>query len=320
MPSHHSSKQVVTQPPTDPGSIPDKTESWDDKFELTESNLRNWLLGPFERQRQILEEAKQRMRYEGVSEDLIARSIRYTTLPEEDRKRETLSLTINSKTGKLWDIPTLQNAGKLSNAEIQGIQTEHNNLSPPYYFVTSARRVVDDRQNPAKDYLVYSLQFEGICVGKRDGVINPEPNMRINDSATVGYHLVPRITWETIKDKDGEEKRVATFDSTRTPILNTASSRVHEIPFSMEAVEALLKHTNNGQISLGIDVLSKDKHYGVKDLNEFLIETDKLPVLIDRLDKPRPTNEYNFNLSAQDLADFKRYQLAKEQHGEQQYQ
>ncbi len=312
MPSHHS-KQVVTQPPADPGSIPDKTESWDDRFELNESNLRNWLLGPFERQRQILNEAKQRMRNEGVSDDLIARSIRYESLPEEDRKKETLKLVINPKSGKLWDIPTLQNAGKLSDAEIEGIKTEHDGREPPYYYVTNIRRVFDDRQNPPKEYLVYYLLFEGICIGKRDGVINPDTNMRINDSATIGYHLVPRITWETIKGKDGEEKRVATFDSTRTPILNTASSRIYEIPFSKEAVQALIKHTQNGQVVLGIDVLSKDKHYGVKDLNEFLTETDDLPALIDRLDKPKPTNEYNFNINPDQLASFMKYQAEHSQ-------
>jgi hypothetical protein len=300
MPSH---KQ---QPPIDPGSIPEKTETWDDKFELTESNLRSWLLGPFERQRAILNEVKQRMRDEGISEELIARSIHYESLPVENRKKETIKLVTNSKTGKLWDIPTLQNAGKLSDVEVEGIRTEHNGLLPPYYYMTNIRRVLDDRQNLPKEYLVYSLLFEGICIGKRDGHINPEPNLRINDSATVGYHLVPRITWETVKDKDGEEKGVATFDSTRTPIIDDVSTRVYELQWDKSLIEVLLKHTQNGQVALGIDHLSKSKHYGVKDINDFL--SDNIAEVIDRYEKPKPTNEYNFNINPDQLASFMKYQ------------
>jgi hypothetical protein len=71
------------------------------------------------------------------------------------------------------------------------------------------------------------------------------------------------------------------------------------------------KHTST------VTVLSKDKHYGVRSVEEFL--TDDLPSLVDRLDKPKPTNEYNFNLSAQDLVDLKRYQQAKEEQGQHQY-
>jgi hypothetical protein len=308
MPSHKQQPSVTATA----DSIPDKTEqTWDEKLELTESNLRHWLLGPVERQRQILNEVKQRMRNEGVSDELIARCIHYESLPSENRKRETLKLVTNSKTGRLHDTFTLQQAGRLSDAEIEGIRTEHNGLLPPYYYVTNIRRVLDDRQN-SREYLVYSLLFEGISAGgKREGHINAEANMRINDSAIVGYHLVPRITWETIKDKDGEEKRVATFDSIRTPIIDDASTRVYEIPFSKEAVEALMKHTRNGQVALGIDHLSKNKHYAIKDVNEFL--TDDLPALIERYEKPPAT--YNFNVQPEKLATYLQLdEAAKQEH------
>jgi hypothetical protein len=64
-----SAKQIAA-PPVDPGSIPDpNAASWDEKLKLTESNLKNWLLGEFNKQRGALEEVKKRMREEGISEE-----------------------------------------------------------------------------------------------------------------------------------------------------------------------------------------------------------------------------------------------------------
>jgi len=307
------SKQQIAAPPVDPGSIPDPNAApWDEKLKLTESNLKQWLLGEFNKQRGALEEVKKRMREEGISDQLIAHSIRYETSSEEHVRKETLKLVINPKTGKFWDITTLQNAGKLSNAEIQGIRAEHGR-DPPYYYVTGIRRVLDDLQNPPREYLTYSIIFEGICVGKREGVINPEANMKINESTTIGYHVVPRITWETIKDSDGEEKRVATFDSLRTPIIDNANTRVYEIEWDKKIVEALLKYTKNGAVlpGLGITRLSDNKHYAASSLEEFM--TDDLPGLIKSRETPKPT--YTFNIAPERLAKYLQMEeAAKEEH------
>jgi hypothetical protein len=194
-------KQTILPAGATVDTIPEKQETWNDKLKLTESNLRHWLLGGWEKQRQILKEIGKRVEDEGVSKELIQRCLYYETLSEEKAKRETLKLVTNPKTGKLWDIPTLQNAGKLSDSEIEGIIAEHGGREPPYYHVTSIRRVLDDRTNPPKEYLVYTILFEGLCVGKREGHINPEANMRINESAIIGYHLMPKISWDNVKDK-----------------------------------------------------------------------------------------------------------------------
>ena len=72
--------------------------------------------------------------------------------------------------------------------------------------------------------------------------------MRINESAQIGYHLIPKISWDTLKDKDGEENRVAVFNG---GIIDDATSRSYEISFSREAIEASLRHTKDGQVRLG---------------------------------------------------------------------
>jgi hypothetical protein len=225
---------------------------------------------------------------EGVSSELAARCLYYESNPEENVKRETLKLVTNSKSNKLWDIPTLENAGKVSLAEIEGIRAEHGGREPPYYYVTNIRRVFDDRTTPVKEYLVYNIHFEGISVGKREWTMNPEPNMRITESALIGYHLLPRITWDMLKDRDGEQKRVGVFSGR---IIDDASTRVYEIPFSREIVEALLKHTKDGQVAFQIDHLSKDKHYGVATLEEFL--TDDLPSWIEQNNTAKPTYRFD---------------------------
>jgi hypothetical protein len=303
-----SKHQTATTPAVD--SIPDKdkTESLDSKFELTESNLRSWLLGPFDRQRAVLKEAAKRMEDEGISNKLISRCLRYETTGLENHYKETLKLVINPKTQKFWDIPTLQNAGKLSDTEIEGIRAEHNGREPPFYYVSNIRRVLDDRQNPHKEYLTFNILFEGLCVGKREGHMNPEPNMRINVGTTIGYHLLPKLSWDNIKDEDGEEKRVTMFDSNR-PVVDLGNNRIYEIGFSKEIVAALMKHTRDGQVAFGIDQLSKDKHYGINSIEEFL--ADDLQALVEQLNAPKPT----INIDSRGLYNYlKADQASKEKH------
>ena len=298
-------KQTIASPSaaatTTADTIPEQVETLEDKLklELTEPNLRHWLLGPFEKQKQHLNEVKKRMLEEGVSPELVSRCLHYESLPEESSKRETLKLTTNPKTNRLYTVSELQMAGQLSDAEIEGIRAEHGGREPPYYHVTSIRRVFDDRTSPHREHLVYTILFEGLCVGKRDGHINADNNMRINESAVIGYSLIPKISWNNMRDKDGQEKRVAVFNGR---ITDDGTSRSYEIPFSREVVEALMKHTKDGQGQVGLEIhhLSKSKRYGVKDINEFL--TDDLPALIERYEKPPAT--YNFNVQPDKLAKY----------------
>jgi hypothetical protein len=84
------------------------------------------------------------MEDEGVSKGLIARSIYYETSTLENSFKETLKLVTNPKTGN-WTCETLQNAGRLSDAEIEGIKVEYKGLLPPYYYIPQIRlsRVID---------------------------------------------------------------------------------------------------------------------------------------------------------------------------------
>jgi hypothetical protein len=127
MPSHN--KQSTTAS-ADPGSIPEKIETWDERFELTESNLRSWLFGSYERQRQPIYEAKRRMREQGISDSLIERSLYYEDQAMERRYKQVLKLVTNPKTGKFWTCETLQLAGQLSDAEIESIRAEHKGKLP----------------------------------------------------------------------------------------------------------------------------------------------------------------------------------------------
>src|SRR5918994_1718818 len=103
----------------------EEEETLKSKFELTESNLKRWFLGPIEKEKSIVEDACRQMIQEGVSEKLAKDYTYWHVHPEEKRARNVLKLVINEKTGKLWDILTLQQAGKLSDVQIDQIITEH---------------------------------------------------------------------------------------------------------------------------------------------------------------------------------------------------
>jgi hypothetical protein len=300
-------QQQVPPVNPDPSSIPEKVNvesSWDDKFQLTESNLLSWLLGPYDKQRQMISEARKRMQDDGVSDKLIARCLgSYDTSTLENHFRETLKLVTNPKTQKLWDTFTLSQAGKISNAEIESVRAEHQGQEPPYYYITGIRRIHDNRGNPPKDYLTADFIFEGLCVGKREGHVNPEPNMKINTAATIGYRVPLRFTNESIRDEDGEEKRVVMLNS---HIIDDIYTRIYEIPFSKEVFDAMMKHTKNGEVSLTITDLKNSKHYTAKNVEEFL--TDDVTALIEGYIKPKPTNQYNFNINPDQLAAFMKYQ------------
>jgi hypothetical protein len=128
-------KRSQSQPHLEPEV---KSNSLDSKFELNEADLRKWLLGPFEKQKSTVEDVRRKMIKDGVSERLANDCTYWHIHPEEKRARDVLKLVTNEKTGKLWDIPTLQQAGRLSDAQIDQITREHeqygNGRAPPYLF------------------------------------------------------------------------------------------------------------------------------------------------------------------------------------------
>jgi hypothetical protein len=122
--------------------------------------------------------------------------------------------------------------------------------------------------------------------------------MRINISGEVGYHIGLRITWNNLIDTDGEEKRVATYDSRLTPPIDIPQTHTYEIPFSVDIVSQLMRHTLDGNLGLTITDLKNQKHYGVKTLDEFL--RPDLPKFFEEIDKPKPT--YTFDIAPEKLA------------------
>jgi hypothetical protein len=99
MPSHHSNKQTAASAAD---SIPGKTETWDDKLEPTESTLRSWLFGPYEKQCRPIFEAKQRMKEQGVSDQTIASALYFEDSVMERRYKQVLRLVTNPKSRKFW--------------------------------------------------------------------------------------------------------------------------------------------------------------------------------------------------------------------------
>jgi len=280
-----SNKLVATETP----KIPD--------FSLSESNLRNWLLNNSIRQHETLEETRKRMIQDGVSEKLAARCIYSEPTLSEKHVKETLKLCVNSKTGKFNDIPTLQNAGQLSEAEVESIKMEHNGQNPPYYYCTGIRRIYDNRITPHKEWITANFLFNGIAVGKREGTLTAEKNMKINISGTIGYHTAVSLNWDTVIDVDGEEKRVATFNE-RASNNDDMSNRIYEIPWSKQVFAEMMKHTRDGNVALGISTIRENKHYSCKEVSDIL--SDNIAEVIDQYSKPKPTMSFD----TRDLHDF----------------
>ena len=122
MPSNKQVTATTESPPIDLSLMPD--------------NLKRWLLNNSIKQKASLEATRKRMLEDGISEKLAARCIYTEPTVSEKHVKETLKLVTNSKTQKFHDIPTLQTAGQLSDAEAESIRIEHSGQSPPYYYIT----------------------------------------------------------------------------------------------------------------------------------------------------------------------------------------
>jgi hypothetical protein len=299
---------------------PTKEESIDCRFELTESNLKEWLLGPFEKEKSIVEDARRQMVQEGVSEKLAKDCTYWHTHPEERRAHNVLKLVTNERTGKLWDIPTLQQGGRISDVQVELIRREHkkygNGRTPPYWYVSQINRVVDE-QDKSKSYLTASCMFEGLAVGQlKDEPWRIYEGDRINHSFSLGYYQQPALTATNIKDSDGENKRVLVHNWEGGHW--SSISRVYDIPFEVGIFEELLKNAfgpfEAGKISLAI--ITGNRTYGVKSIQDFT--TDDLPGLIKSYETPPPT--YKFDIDPKALADFMKYQQSMKLQGEHQYQ
>jgi hypothetical protein len=295
-----------------------KVEKPKSKFEFTEANLKEWLLGPFEKQKSTVEDARRKMIKDGVSERLANDCTYWHIHPEEKRARDVLKLVTNEKTGKLWDIPTLQQAGRLSDAQIDQITRGHkqygNGRVPPYWYVSQIHRVVDG-QDKTKSYLMAHCMFEGLAVGQLKGDWRTYEGDRINHAFTLGFYHQPILNATNIMDSDGENKRVLVHNWEAG---NWSGNRIYEIPFEVSIFEELLKHAygpfEEGKISLGI--ISGNRNYGVKSIEDFT--TNDLPGLLKCKEEPQPT--YKFDIDPKALADFMKYQQTMKERGEHQYQ
>jgi len=244
------------------------------------------------------------MRDEGISDKLISNSTYFEETVQERVNKEMLKL-VTDRNGKFHSIPKLLETGRITEAEADSIRAFHNGLEPPYYYITQMHRIYDNRTNPPKQYLTYDILFEGLALAKRQNVVNPEPNLRINTSATLGYHNPAQIGWNTVNDENGNEQRVATFNY-MYGMQDNPQSRVYEFLYSRELVEEMLKHTKDGQAGLVISKLREQKHYGVRDVQEFL--TDDIEALLEKFEKPpAPSTTNIYNLSPEKEAEYQDY-------------
>src|SRR5215216_3119066 len=111
----------------------------EDPFELTIDNLNKWLLDPYKKQRQVLDDAKKKVRDNETSidrkalDELLESNLAYNEGSIERRYKEIIRLATNPRTGKLWDVPTLQNSGRLGDAEADYIRTFYGGKEPPFW-------------------------------------------------------------------------------------------------------------------------------------------------------------------------------------------
>src|SRR5215207_3140097 len=127
-----TAKHTSTTATASVDTIPEKTETLEDRFKLTESNLRNWLFGSYEKARRPLIEARKRMRDEGISEKLIGHNLYYEETVQERVDKEMMKL-VTDRNGRFHSIPKLLETGRVTPAEIDSIRAFHNNREPPYY-------------------------------------------------------------------------------------------------------------------------------------------------------------------------------------------
>jgi hypothetical protein len=137
--------------------------------------------------------------------------------------------------------------------------------------------------------------------------------MRINISGTIGYHTAVSLNWDTVKDLDGEEKRIATYNE-RASNNEDISNRIYETPWSKEIFAEFMKHTKDGNVALGISTTRESKHYGCKNMQDFL--SDNIAEVIDRYDKPQPTMSFDTH----DLHDFLKAKKKSQEQDEDHFQ
>ena len=294
MPSH---KQ---QPTAAADLIPEKVE---DPWAISESRLKQWILCPFEKQKAIVEDTRKKMIEDGISNELAANCTYWDVKPDEKRARDALRLAINEKSGKFNTVDQLLAAGQISDVQADYIREEHkthgNGRVPPYFYIYQIHRVVDEADK-SKSYLYAACMFEGLSVGQLKGDWRKYEGDHINHSFYIGFHNLPTLTPRVVKDSDEQEKRVLEFNWKYSN--SWTGTRIYDIPWDINIFNKMLKHAfgsfEDGKVSLGIH--RGNKHYGVKDLNDFV--ADDINAVIDRYEKPQPT--YTFNISPEKLAKY----------------
>jgi hypothetical protein len=176
------------------------------------------------------------------------------------------------------------------------------------------QRIVDE-QDRSKSYLTAYCIFEGIAVGSlKDQPWQKYEGDRINHSFNLGYYNLPILSPRTVKDSDGENKRVLEHN---WELGHWDGQRVYDIPFEVSTFQEMMKHAfgsfEDGKI--GLSIPTANTVYGVHSIDEFL--TDDLPGLIKRKQEPQPT--YKFDIDPKALADFMKYQEAMKQQGQNHY-
>jgi hypothetical protein len=316
MPSHNKQQQ----PTATADSIPEKVETLEDKFTLTESNLRHWW--PIEKAKAVIEDAKRKMVQDGISERLASQVTSYEPSTEEKRAREVLRVCISDKTGRFHTIESLQQANLLSDAQADYIREEHKGLGngrvPPYYFISQVHRVIPEN-NSSKSYLTANTLFEGLAVG----TLESQPYRilegdRINHSWTFGVYYLPTLVPRTVNDSDGRNKRVLEFNWRE---IGWNGRKVYTIPFDVDTFNTIMKHAfgpfEEGKISLSI--LRGGKNYGVKDIDDFLAtDGTEINAIVDRWEKPANQQGqqplFKDSKDLRDYSDFLRWKEAREKH------
>jgi hypothetical protein len=222
-----------------------------DEWALTVDNLHRWLLGLYEKQKQVINDAKKKVKETEtevdpkVLDELLEQNLSYNEESQERRNKQVLKLAINPRTNKLWDVPTLQGAGKLGDAEVDYLRSFYNGKEPPFYYITQIERRMDDQH---KEWLIVQGMVELL---DKDGT-------RVNESLRLGFHNIPQLQWRYVpsnpRDSKSEQIRIPQHNW-RYFVPENSGQRIYNIPYSKETFFALMQHVRSQDPT--------DKHMGV---------------------------------------------------------
>jgi len=292
-----------------------ETPKTEDPFELTPEHLREWYLGPFQKMDAHLRKIRKSLiEDKGVSSELATRYTSREKTPLENRYEEVLKLSVNKNNNQFFSLKGLLERGDISQEQADAIKSNpeyqgYNNGEPPFFYISAITRVFS-RHDPTnkKSWLVANILFEGLTA----------KGERINKASRIGFHAIPRPSSNnSIQDPKTKEMVELPVYPVQQLDPFSESNRVYDLAFSKETFDAMLKHALP-QCSLKVSREGGGKYFVTRNIDEFL--TDDVDSLIKDYTTPKPTNEYNFNIDPKDLADFMKFQKAKEEQGENHFQ